>query len=310
MSSYRSNGRTRYDGGSGVSRGNRNTAQVGGNFNNKVVKDYSNEWLHALENATACLLNSHATMEDLDRSLKFLNQLEALLLVKERKWHRPPNEFPPVWNSNGPLQLSQSNNTNQNYSGTNANLGGGIPFMNHPLPADNNDKRSTNRYASFQDSDDSDDDSDKEDSDGIDDDEAGDHVTFHTGDTGTTPADDTAPRTEKTPYVEGMDMRRIMIRLLNAQSDIFAAQAYIYRKQLPPAWSLGATQYTHCVHKIHGALMLADSEISKWLSASYSVRFEASRSISFSFSCSKVLINIFIFPVVYRQYCPIACYSC
>lgn len=218
----------------------------GGKNGNRIVKDYSNEWLQTLQLATSCLRNPNATMDDLDVSVKFLNTLESILLTKENKWHRPPNELPPQW---------ENTSNHRNKPSHSSYPGNGIAVVSPIItPPSNRSASSNNRYASIQDDDDSD-----EDGSHFDDieDEAGDQIAFHNGGTGT----------PQSPYIQGMDMRRIMIRILNLQSDVFAAQALIFRKQQPPNWTLGAQQYTYCLHKIHSALILADSEISKWLSS-------------------------------------------
>jgi hypothetical protein len=218
----------------------------GGRNGQRTLKDYSNGWLQALQTATSCLRNPNVTMEELDVSMKFLNQLEALLLVKENKWHRPPNELPPQceWITNQPRAMNH--HFNPYFGNGNTNVAVVSPVIS---PPPNRSTNNSNRYASIQDDDEESDEDESHDEE----DEAGDHVTYHLN------------GSAKAPYVEGMDMRRIMIRILNLQSDIYAAQAQIYRKQQPPNWTLGAQQYTYCLHKIHSALILADSEISKWL---------------------------------------------
>jgi hypothetical protein len=222
----------------------------GGRNGHRAIKDYSNEWLQTLQTVTSCLRNPNATMEDLDVSMKFLNQLEALLLVKERKWHRPPNELPPQFESLSNHQNGGNQDFNSYHGNGRTNVAVVSPVISPPSSRFANN---SNRYASIQDDDD---DSDEDES--VDDeleDEAGDHVTYHSN------------GGAKALYIEGMDMRRIMIRILNLQSDIYAAQAHIYRKQQPPNWTFGAQQYTYCLHKVHSALILADSEISKWMSS-------------------------------------------
>ena len=109
----------------------------------------------------------------------------------------------------------------------------------------------------------------------VEDDEAGDQISFQPQSS----ANDAAPKTKmaKEPYIAGMDMRRIMIRIYNAQSDIFAAQALLCRKQYPPEWMNGANKYSHCLHKIHSALLLADTEISKWMSYMYKKNSQPNR---------------------------------
>lgn len=59
----------------------------------------------------------------------------------------------------------------------------------------------------------------------------------------------------------GMGMRRLMIRIVTAQSELFAAEAAIYRKT--QKWSQAAQNCHASLCKIHQGLMLADSEISR-----------------------------------------------
>jgi hypothetical protein len=196
--------------------------------------DHSDAWLQALMEATACLRDGQATTEDLDHCSLYLNELEAALRTKEDRWDFPPSREPPLWKSS---------------RGGNETASNGI---NHKV------RRMTgvnNRFATFQH-----DDSDSDDeslSSRSEDDEAGD-----------CPVLNREPHDHNdAPYAACMDMRRLMIRILNAQSDVFAAKALLFRKQSPPAWTVGAEQYTRCLHKIHAALILADSEISKWIAA-------------------------------------------
>lgn len=54
-------------------------------------------------------------------------------------------------------------------------------------------------------------------------------------------------------------MRRLMIRIVTAQSELYACQAR------PPQWKRGAELYQTSLFKIHHALSLADSECARWL---------------------------------------------
>jgi hypothetical protein len=199
--------------------------------------DHSDAWLQALEEATACLRDGHATADDLDHCSAYLNELEAVLRTKEDRWDFPPNTGPPLWESSG---------------GGNGTANNGNTHVNQEV------RRTTgvnNRFATFQDNDSHGDDESL--SSRSEDDEAGDRPVLNRE-----PHDH-----NDAPYIACMDMRRLMIRISNAQSDVFAAKALLFRKQSPPAWTVGAEQYTHCLHKIHAALILADSEISKWIAA-------------------------------------------
>ena len=61
-----------------------------------------------------------------------------------------------------------------------------------------------------------------------------------------------------------MSMRRLMIRIVTAQSELFAYQANKYRKI--SKWALGVETCHAGLWKIHQGLHLADSEISRYLS--------------------------------------------
>ena len=240
-----------------------------------MMQDYSQDWLDAIhKSSTSCLQNHNSTMDDLNTALNYLNKLEAHLLVKERKWHYPPNMRPP------PLPGSTTNahhHAHPSDQPTPFNTSALVPpstILVSPLSNISSTTKTSNRYALFQDDEDDDDDDDDEEEEDIDAttvaddvDEAGDQITFHPQNAAT----DAATKTNKAkePYIAGMDMRRIMIRIYNAQSDVFSAQAFLYRKQYPPEWLNGANKYSHCLHKIHSALLLADTEISKWMSYMY-----------------------------------------
>jgi hypothetical protein len=70
----------------------------------------------------------------------------------------------------------------------------------------------------------------------------------------------TTTTTTSTNHVH-LSMRRIMIRIVTAQSEVYACQA----SHAPPQWQQGAELYQASLFKIHHALSLADSECAKWL---------------------------------------------
>jgi hypothetical protein len=190
---------------------------------------------------------------------------EAQLLYRERKWHLPPDKLPPKWGqrnngrngSHHPSSAPEAATSHQNGNGGRD----GPPSSIVVTPASSASARTSNRYGALFQEDDDEDSSDDDDEDTTvagEPDEAGDQVTFR-------PTSDTA-RNIKQPCIEGMDMRRIMIRIYNAQSDAYSLQATIYRKQYPPEWQKGARRYSYCLHKVHSALFLADVEIVKWMS--------------------------------------------
>ena len=65
-------------------------------------------------------------------------------------------------------------------------------------------------------------------------------------------------------------MRRIMIRIVTAQSELFAYQARSYRREL--SWALGAQNFHVSLWKINQGLTLANSEVSRCSVDEYDLR--------------------------------------
>jgi hypothetical protein len=63
---------------------------------------------------------------------------------------------------------------------------------------------------------------------------------------------------------ENMDCRRLHIRVLTCQSEIFASKASLFASRDTKDFREGATQLQMALAKIHQALTVADSRISKW----------------------------------------------
>jgi hypothetical protein len=197
-----------------------------------VQNTASEAWLRALKEATASLRQVDPAPHELEATLHFLLELESVLVAKKKQWNLPPKQPPP------PFSSSLANRTPPT-----------------SIPAVTSWRDMNNPYAGFQDDDsESDlDDDDGGDLNGTTDDEAGDR-----------PVPPTAPYVVVYP----MDLRRLLIRVLSAQSDVYAAMALWHRKrQNPPQWLLGAEQYTACLEKIHEALILADSAISRFIAS-------------------------------------------
>lgn len=109
---------------------------------------------------------------------------------------------------------------------------------------------SDNRFATFQNDSDSDDDDEGTDEDGTNFaglPAASNPPTYSTTGTASTPAH--------------LSMRRLMIRVVTAQSEVYACQA----SHAPPQWQQGAELYQLSLFEIHHALSLADSECARWL---------------------------------------------
>jgi hypothetical protein len=60
-----------------------------------------------------------------------------------------------------------------------------------------------------------------------------------------------------------LDIRRLLIRILTSQSEIYAAKAPVFRQT--QEWQRGAEQYSAALQQIRAALFMADSEISKYM---------------------------------------------
>jgi hypothetical protein len=201
------------------------------------MSDHSDAWLRALRDSTTCL-RKESTMEELIQCTTYLDKMEGALLSKKSKWDRPPRNDPPLFERN---DLPEER--------TSTSLG-----SRHATQPARRIAPETNRYAGFE-----------EDSDGLslssrseDEGESGDRLELDNEE-----KDDSDGGA---PYVDGMDKRRLLIRILNAQGEVYAAKALLFRKQSPPAWSLGADQYGLCLGKVHSALGQADETVSRWMS--------------------------------------------
>jgi hypothetical protein len=188
-------------------------------------------WLRAIEESTACLRFQNAAL--LDPCLGYLMQLERILSKKaEEFWDRPPRTNPPVWIDYlaraQSHQAAQRSSSNENNDASNLRIPNG-EFLLFPPNHDQDDDESS---SSSNNNDDDDEDS------------AGDLPTLN---------------------VAGafLDRRRLLIRILTCQSETFHAKATSLRQS--HQWKHGAAQLTYSLTKIHQALNLADSEISKWI---------------------------------------------
>jgi hypothetical protein len=187
------------------------------------------DWLETMEEATACLREKNASL--LDPCLGYLMELERILSARKKKhWDRPPGTTPPVWKHYLETVAAVAVSTRE-----------ALPTVtSEPLG------RSNNIYDSLQIGELSNGESDEDESDegksDDDDEEAGDLPTMN---------------------ISGhLDIRRLLIRILTCQSETFAAKAMSLRQSQD--WKDGAAHLTYSLQKIHLALTLADSEISKW----------------------------------------------
>jgi hypothetical protein len=192
-------------------------------------------WLRAIEESTGCLRLPNSVL--LDPCLGYLMLLERILSKKaQENWDRPPRTNPPVWidylaraqfQQLQAAELSRNDNNNNNNNASGLIPNGELLFSLEPNHDDG--------YDGYDDE--SSNDNDDEDS-------AGDLPTLN---------------------VAGafLDRRRLLIRILTCQSETFHAKANSLRQS--HQWKDGAAQLTYSLTKIHQALNLADSEISKWI---------------------------------------------
>ncbi|CAB9499223.1 expressed unknown protein [Seminavis robusta] len=244
------------------------------------------KWITAIQEATQCLRDqaqSDISIEDekevgsvrqshsvkvTEHALVYLMRLEALLHPLEAEWDQAPHFDPPVFE---PYKIPKKTTTeprgdkNKKRKGRSANNVDQSPtsVVSNWAPQEQWTKVnvSSNRFASLHDDDDESDDEESETgtpttssratTEDLDDlQEAGDVPTLN--------------RIAEFPTGTIFVMRRLMIRIVTAQSELFAFQASVYRKA--SNWSLGAETCHASLWKIHQGLLLADTEISRCLS--------------------------------------------
>lgn len=244
--------------------------------NNQIPLDrssaLSNAWLTAIDQATFGLRTYQSpswsvstgdwkkslppaprpTIGELEFSIAYLSHAEQLLYQNPMcLWNSTPKVAPPEYHTFEPTAPG---------AGTNILCQGQLdalwsPVSSTPSSSSRSKRRSkssastvaNNRYASIAspDSDDEDDDCDLE--------EAGDRPLLHLGSWGASESSG-----------QGMDIRRLIIRVCVCQSDLwnFVAMERVRAKQ----WALGAKSYHQSSQKTRQALGLADDEICKWWS--------------------------------------------
>lgn len=179
--------------------------------------------------------------EVLEAAHQYLVLLESILRQRgEANWDKPPNRKPP-------RQFPQQQQQQQPSAPTVEARQQSQQRYNNPAYVS---PLQSNRFAAFQANDDDDTSSGDDEQDDMDE-EAGDE-----------------PLLNMIPLsAQDMSMRRLLIRVLTNQSEIFAALANQFRHLSPPQWTAGAEKLSFSLACIHEALMLADSEISRWLEA-------------------------------------------
>jgi hypothetical protein len=195
-------------------------------------------WLHAIVEATACLRskNEHEELDDdIEEGLQALTCLELFLLACEAQWDHPPTMLPPP----------RSGDVNDEDRAVAVAHQLNTMSLQSPLLGGN-------RFASIQ-YDDSDDEEKMEEED-----DGGDIPTLN--------------RTPLPTEQKGISMRRLMIRVVTAQSELYAKLASACRRYPEPRWVQGADTYETSLVRIRYALDLADSEISRLFDTNISAR--------------------------------------
>lgn len=200
----------------------------GGSANHDRI---SQAWLDAIDDATACLrAQDRGDFEQAEHSLEYLNELERILKKKEAQWDRPPKKLPVKLDKGLHHPIQHNNETLEEHK-------------HEHLHANTVNYLSNNPFASISQMDDDESSRESVEDDDSSDDEAGDQIVLNS-----------------------MAMRRLMIRIVTCQSELFAHMSNVCRNVRPiPMWKQGSEYCIVAVHKIHQALMFADSEISRWL---------------------------------------------
>ena len=205
-------------------------------------------WLNAIHDATEVVTPvdgsfSSVKQEDIVASLSYLDVLASILEQFSHEWDTVPMGVPPPFREEEQQQARDPQDSM--FQGDYRDE----PPANIAVPTWN--ASSENRFATFQyDSDESTSSSSSSDDDNDDDDLP-------------TPTAVTPSTSTTTAAHTHLSMRRIMIRIVTAQSEVLACQA----SYAPPEWLQGADLYQASLFKIHHALSLADSECAKWLEA-------------------------------------------
>jgi hypothetical protein len=250
---------------------------------------YSNAWLVAFDEATICLLTytatslypvapPRATSGEMEFATAYLSTLERVLYQYPMEcWDFPPTKNPPKYSSfQPPALLAMGNDFSDATTKHDGSRQPGAPLPGSPgstsqsrsaanttstavTPSPTSQKRriqlplkpssaTTNRYSIFL-SPDSDDDVDAQDMK-----EAGDFPVLN--------FDLTAAVLQGDLGVGGMDIRRLVLRVCCAQSDLWAFLAM--ERAHTQQWEAGVKGYHFSCLKTRQALELADAEITKW----------------------------------------------
>jgi len=207
-------------------------------------------WLNAIQDATECITpsSSFGNEDEIAASLGYLGILALTLEQCSHAWDDVPMGGPPEFRKDGVAVVEEPDvafYTGAGFTQEPAFYG----YHDPPPPAAITVSHSENRFATFQYDSDSDDDDD-------DDDDDEHHSNEYTPATALPP-----PPPSTNSSHSHLSMRRLMIRIVTAQSEVYACQA----SHAPPQWQQGAELYQLSLFKIHQALSLADSECARWL---------------------------------------------
>jgi hypothetical protein len=194
------------------------------------ASDDEASWLQAIQKATECVTSKGRPEKvEIIASLGYLDVLASILEQYSDEWDDAPPEDPPSFDDTQDYPVDTP--FQREYHDPPASIS--VPSWN---------VNNSNRFGTFND--DTDDDDDDE-----------------SGSDGEQKPPANPSRTSRPPSSTTLSMRRIMIRVVTAQSELFSCQAL----QAPPQWEQGAQLYQMSLLKIHHALSLADSECAKWL---------------------------------------------
>lgn len=247
--------------------------------------DFTSAWLEAIHRATACLRqrrtnksneqhrrggdrggggfqpsrhNHHSNHDNsgdnVDESLNYLILLETVLLEHQLFWDQSPTIPPPEWTVSAdpvvPLQGGMPQQQQQKLQHPNVITSPMTRYYSNGSDGG----MGANPFATFQTEEDEDD-------------EAGDQPIYvppkpqHQQQQ--QQPQQNLPRGAAGGWVASMVLRRVMIRVVTSMSEVYAHKASACRQERPPKWKLGADTYGQSLFKIHQALQLADSEISR-----------------------------------------------
>ena len=233
-------------------------------------------WLTAIQEATQCLRDrpngeeSQHSVQAIEHALKYLMKLEAILQPLEPQWDQGPSVDPPKFVPYKPRRRNKKKR-NATVRTSPTSVVDQAQKQQQTL-----NRLNENRFALFEDSDDEEEPELKGGvlplketgaSEGI----SGKTILSSSRSTGSNSYDDcqeagdipTLNRIAHFPAGNIMNMRRLIIRIVTSESELYAFLATTYRRR--QLWSKGAENCHASLCKIHMGLIFADSEISRCL---------------------------------------------